>query len=172
MFKFIIRWTMRSIVILFVGVVALVIFVPDSVKTDEQIAIEKTIAKQKAQEEKQKAEAKRLANIEADRIYNLPENVEKRAKAQAINVAELTARKDCRTRIKSMALIPESVDFYDLLGTASRTFENFSADKHRIIIRRDGDWKNAFGVEIKFKGVCKYDFNPELNTIDLIEVLI
>ena len=172
MFKFIIRWTMRSIVILFVGFFGLVIFVPDFGKTPEEIAIEKTIAKQKAKEEK-KAEAKRLAKIkEADRIYNLPENVEKRAKARAISVAETTASEDCRTRIKSRALIPSSVDFYEFLGTASRTYENFSPEKHRIIIRRDGDMKNAFGAEIKFKGVCKYDYFHKTNTISLVEVLI
>jgi hypothetical protein len=163
---------MRSIVILFVGFVALVFYVPDSVKTDEQIAIEKTIAKQKAQEKAKKAEAKRLAKIEADRIYNLPENVKKRAKARAISVAETTASADCRTRIKSMALIPSSVDFYDFIGTSSRTYENFSPEKHRIIIRRDGDMKNAFGAEIKFKGVCKYDYFHKTNTISLVEVLI
>jgi len=161
MFKFILRWTMNLIAIVFIGFVGF-FTVEAYQKTSKEVAIEKKIVKEKAEK----------AKIEADRIYNLPENVEKRAKAKAISVAELTASQDCRTRIKSMALIPSSVDFYDFIGTSSRTYENFSPEKHRIIIRRDGDMKNAFGTEIKFKGVCKYDYFHKTNTISLVEVLI
>ena len=46
MFKFIIRWTMRSIVILFVGFVALVFYIPDDYKsTAKEVKVEKTVAK-------------------------------------------------------------------------------------------------------------------------------
>ena len=158
MFKFILRWTMRSIVILFVGFVALVFYVPDDYEsTAKEVAIEKKIVKEKAEK----------AKIEADRIYNLPENVE----ARAIAKYEDVALNDCTNQLRAIAKYPTKVDF-DWSGASKRTYKNFSVEPvtHRIIVGRTGEAMNGLGLMVPFNGVCKYNYEPGNTTTPIVRV--
>jgi hypothetical protein len=156
MFKFILRWTMNLIAIVFIGFVGF-LTVEANQKTSKEVAIENKIIKEKAEK----------AKIEADRIYNLPENVE----ARAIAKYEDVALDDCTNQLRAIAKYPTKVDF-DWSGASKRTYKNFSVEPvtHRIIVGRTGEAMNSLGLMVPFNGVCKYNYKPGNTTTPIVRI--
>ncbi|MDB4378472.1 hypothetical protein N9Z41_01745 [bacterium] len=150
MFKFIIRWTMRSIVILFVGFVALVFYVPDDYEsTAKEVKVEKTVAKK---------EPVKIVKVKAptlnDKIRNKQGNI-------------VTG---CMSAFKSTLTYPTEVDAN--WSTDSKYWKNFNGNNHRYLVSKSGKMMNHFGNMVPFKVTCKADWNSNTNKIALIEMYV